>query len=88
MKFLEYSTDKRLFRRDVSRSEGEEVGDVDEKVEEELDHSIRRKKRRDLRKEVVANSSSDEGKENPEGEIVNTSDMFSRFGFDVFGFGW
>lgn len=49
-----------MLHRDASRSEGqegEEVGDVDEEeVEEELDHSIRHRKRRNLHEKVVANS--------------------------------
>lgn len=48
-----------------------------------MDHSIRRRKRRDLHEEVVANSSSDEGKGDPEGEMVNTSGNFFCFGFDM-----
>lgn len=73
----------------MSRSEdleGEETGDVEE--EEELEHTAHQRMRRDLREEIVANSSSEEGKGNSEGEMVNTSGMFFVFGFDVFDFGW
>ncbi|XP_056698189.1 uncharacterized protein [Spinacia oleracea] len=75
-KFLGYSIEDRSFSRDGGRLDGQEetqTGDVEDEEEEEgeeTDRLVRRRKRLDLTKEVVANSSSAEG----EDDMADTSE--------------